>query len=48
MNDSIHLVFYEYLSESCVILIGTVYATRTVKGDSVMVDDANDDIATMP
>ena len=34
--------------ESCVIWIGTASATRTVKRDNVMVDDANDDIATMP
>ena len=34
--------------ESCIIWIGTAYATRTVKRDSVMVDGANDDTATMP
>ncbi len=34
--------------ESCIIWISTAYATRTVKEDSVMVDDANDDVATTP
>ena len=34
--------------ESCIIWIGTASATRTVKRDNVMVDDANGDIATIP
>ena len=34
--------------ESCVIWIGVASAARTVKEDSVMVDDDNDDVATTP
>ena len=43
-KNSTFIIIYE----SCVIWIGVASAARTVKEDSVMVDDDSDNVATTP